>query len=138
MAFYKSHKFNREAEVRVYIRGQPGVDTGGIRRQFFSVVFKCLAMGKSLKLFEGHPNRLRPEFRSSHLSSGILRVLGRMVAHSFILDGQGFVGLAECCYYYLCGSTDSAIATITPDDMSEQVRSLFEEVSCKPYTQWYA
>ena len=50
VAFYKSPKFNIEGEVRVYIRGQPGVVTGGIRRQFFSVVFKNLAIGKSLKV----------------------------------------------------------------------------------------
>ena len=39
LAFYKQSKFIKEAQVRISIRGQPGIDTGGVRRQFFSVVF---------------------------------------------------------------------------------------------------
>ena len=35
IAFYKHSKFNNKAGVRISIRGQPAVDTGGIRRQFF-------------------------------------------------------------------------------------------------------
>ena len=35
LAFYKQNKFNKQARVRITIRGQPGIDTGGVRRQFF-------------------------------------------------------------------------------------------------------
>ena len=35
LALYKQAKFNKQAYVRVSIRGQPGIDTDGVRRQFF-------------------------------------------------------------------------------------------------------
>ena len=41
--FYKNRGFDKKAGIRISIRGQPAVDTGGIRRQFFSVVFRKLA-----------------------------------------------------------------------------------------------
>ncbi len=33
--FYKQSKFNKSAGVRISVRGQPAVDTGGLRRHFF-------------------------------------------------------------------------------------------------------
>lgn len=39
ISFYKAGKFDPQAQLRVYMRGQPGVDTGGLRRQFF---FSCI------------------------------------------------------------------------------------------------
>ncbi len=128
IAFYKASKFDREGQLRVYIRGQPGVDTGGLRRQFFSVVFETLATSESSKLFEGSANRLRPTFRMSNLSSGLLRVVGTMAAHSYLLDGQGFPFLSDCCYYHLCGCTDKAMTAITLADIGENVSSLVTEV----------
>ena len=35
LAFYKHNKFDKHASLRITIRGQPGIDTGGVRRQFF-------------------------------------------------------------------------------------------------------
>ena len=34
-AHYKSHQFDPKAEVYICMRGQPAIDTGGVRRQFF-------------------------------------------------------------------------------------------------------
>ena len=50
--FYKGRGFDKKAGVRISIRGQPAVDTGGIRRQFFSVVFTKLA-SESTGIFDG-------------------------------------------------------------------------------------
>ncbi len=133
VSFYKASKFDKEGQLRVYIRGQPGVDTGGLRRQFFSVVFETLATSESFKLFEGSANRLRPTFRLSNLSSGLLRVIGTMVAHSYLLDGQGFPFLSDCCYYHLCGCTDKAMSAITLSDVGDRVSSLLTEVCCAMY-----
>ena len=84
ISFYKDAKFDRQAPVRISIRGQPAVDTGGVQRQFFSVVFSKLADSSSvLCLFEGPPNRLRPAYKASLLSSGLLKIFGTMVAQFF-------------------------------------------------------
>ena len=130
IAHYKSPEFDPKAEVRICMRGQPAIDTGGVRRQFFSVVFKTLAHSEKFSMFDGPADRLRPAFRMSNLSSGMFRVLGQMVAHSFILDGQGFPYLSECLYYYLAGLTDRAMTLVTVADLSEQVKTLVGEVHC--------
>ena len=135
VAFYKASKFDKDGQLRLYMRGQPGVDTGGIRRQFFSVVFNKLALSSSLKLFEGSANRLRPTFRLSNLSSGLLKVTGTMVAHSYLLDGQGFPFLSDCCYYYLCGCTDKAMTMITEHDLRDHMKSLVNEVGVVTLTK---
>ena len=102
LAFYKQAKFNKQAYVRVSIRGQPGIDTGGVRRQFFSVVFTKLAQpSASFSFFDGLPNRLRPAFKASTIASGMLTTIGTMVAHSILMDGQGFPFLADYCFYYI-------------------------------------
>ena len=88
ISFYKGTHFNPNGHVKICIRGQPAVDTGGVRRQFFAVVFDCIA--HSFGIFEGDSNYLRPAFRATSFSSGILTILGMMIGHSILLDGQGF------------------------------------------------
>ena len=123
LAFYKCNKFDKNAAVRITIHGQPGVDTGGIRRQFFSVVFTQLIKPSATSLFEGALCRLRPAYKATSLSSGLLCTVGTMVAHSILLDGQGFPFLAEYCYHYLTGNEDLAITAITSDDVSIGVKT---------------
>lgn len=126
--FYKNRSFDKKAGIRISIRGQPAVDTGGIRRQFFSVVFRKLALG-STGIFDGPPNRLRPAYKTSMLTSGTLSTIGTMIAHSFLLDGQGFPFLAEYCYYYIVGCCDLALLYVTIDDTTENVKRIVSEVS---------
>lgn len=129
LAFYKQAKFNKQAYVCISIRGQPGIDTGGIRRQFFSVVFSMLAQpSTSLSFFEGLPNRLRPAFKASTLSSGMLNTIGTMIAHSILLDGQGFPFIAYYCYYYMAGHYDHAITCITLEDVDTRVNNILSGV----------
>ena len=42
LAYYKQERFNKEAAVRINMRRQPGIDTGGIRRQFFPLFLEIL------------------------------------------------------------------------------------------------
>ena len=129
VCFYKHSKFDKCAPVRISIRGQPAIDTGGVRRQFFSVVFSKLAEPScAMCLFEGPPNRLRPAYKASLLSSGLLTIFGTMVAHSFLLDGQGFPFIAEYCFYYLAGLHDQATTCISIEDVGADVKSILTEV----------
>ena len=106
LAYYKHGRFNKEASVRVGMRRQRGVDTGGVCRQFFSMVFGDIASSKSIEVFEGPLHSLRPSYRASNLSFGLLTTTGTMVGHSFLLDGYGFPYLSECCYYYIAGCSE--------------------------------
>ena len=129
LAFYKQGRFDKAAGMRIHIRGQPAIDAGGVRRQFFSVVFTELARTEShCSLFEGPSVKLRPVFKASILSSGVLSTVGTMVAHSLLLDGLGFPYLAEFCYYYIAGCYDQAVTCVTVDDVGMNVKSLIEKV----------
>ena len=128
LAFYKCKTFDKKASVRIAIHGQPAVDTGGIRRQFFCVVFQKLS-SETVGVFDGLPNRLRPAYKASTLASGILSTIGTMIAHSFLLDGQGFPYMAEYCYYYIAGCFDLALSSVTIDDTSLNVKAIINQVT---------
>ena len=84
-------------------------------------MFGDTAMSKSIQAFGGPVQRLRPSYRASNLSSGLLTTIGTMVGHSFLMDGYGFPYLSECCYY-IAGHFDKALTCISADDVEEQVR----------------
>ena len=124
------------AITRVTIANEPAVDTGGVRRQFFSVVFRQLAypsLCASYSVFEGSSFRLRPAYKASNVSSGMLKIVGMMIAHSLLLDGQGFPYLSDYCYYYLANCPDLAITSISIDDVGMKVKSILHEVSYTLY-----
>ena len=52
-----------------------------------------------------------------------------MIAHSLLLDGQGFPYLSEYCYYYVAGCYDQAVTCVTVDDVGVNVKSLIEKVN---------
>jgi hypothetical protein len=122
ISFYKKG-FDKNSYVMLRMTGQPGVDTGGIRRQFFSVVFSEIAE----RFFEGPHNRLRPAFKASLLSSGLLTIIGTMIAHNILMDGQGFPYMADYVYYYIAGLMDKAVSCISLDDASQNVKFTIEE-----------
>ena len=86
-------------------------------------------MESDWNLFEGPPVKLRPVFKASILSSGVLSIVSTMIAHSLLLDGLGFPYLAEFCYYYIAGCYDQAVTCVTVDDVGMNVKSLIEKVN---------
>jgi len=51
-----------------------------------------------------------------------------MVAHSILLDDQGFPFLAEYCYHNLTGSENMAITAITCEDVSLEIKEILGNV----------
>ena len=128
IAFYKGCRFSPNAEVRITIHNQAAVDTGGVRRQFFCDVFAYLSSSNSLRLFEGPENRLRPVFRHSSISSGMMTVVGKMVGHSIVMDCQGFPFFSPACYYYMAGHVDTAISVTSMVDADERIKHAISKV----------
>jgi len=129
IAFYKDFKFNTHAAIRVCIPNQPVIDTGGARRQLFSRVLATMAKSDKFNLFEGPHDRLRPTFKQSSVSSGMLHILGRMIGHSIVMDGQGFPFLSPPCYYYMCGYHDRALSLLQQEDVGELTNRVIQQVS---------
>lgn len=101
IALYKRSDFDPYRPVRVSFNGQPAVDTGGVKRQFFSNLFEKFVESTDLKLFEGPPSRLLFSYNQHAFSSGIIKLFGTIVGHCIIQGCGGFPYLAESSYHYL-------------------------------------
>ncbi len=105
------------------------VDGGGVRKQFMSYVLATFRSSKTMPLFEGPADRVRPIFRQSSVSSGMLVVVGKIIGHSIVLDCQGFPFLSPACYFYMAGCVEKAIASVTVEDACERVQRVVVAVS---------
>ena len=77
-------------ELCITLDNQPAIDIGGVIRQVYSSVFTEFPTNKFFQLFDGPINYLRPACTADARSSGLLKLLGKMVAHSICQDGVGF------------------------------------------------
>ena len=118
LAFYKRSDFDPSRPIRVYFNGQPAVDTGGVKRQFFSDLFERLTTSTEFKLFEGPSARLLFNYNQHALSSGITKLFGTIVGHSIVQGCGGFPYLAESSYHYLAtGDITQAMDHVTIADV---------------------
>ncbi len=125
LSFFQSDKFSSSAELRVEVLNRDVVDAGGVRRQFLAEV---MAAFKS-SAFEGPPNRLRPMFKQSSISSGVLHALGKIIGQSIVLDTQGFPFLSPPCYWCVAGRMDIALAALDVQDAGDKVGKIVLNVS---------
>ena len=122
LGFCKSTRFNKNACVRVAIEGNQVMDSGG---QLFDQVFEAIAKG----LFEGPINRLRPVVKPSNIASGLLKNVGRAVAHRLIMDHIGFPHISPPLFYYLIGQEDMAMTLSRESDVSGQAEYVLAKVN---------
>ena len=128
-AFYKWPRFNYHFGLRIVLKEQPEIDTGGVRRQILSEVLKTVAFSTHLGLFEGSQVRWRPTFCILGLSSGVMKLLRHIIGHSIILDSQGFSYLSPAWLLQLhVGNYDQALLLSTPEDANERIQYALKEV----------
>ena len=127
VGYYKSG-VNVEKPVRVILEQQPAIDTGGVRRQVFSDVFALFATNKHFRLFEGQPCSVRPVHSADVRSSGMLKVLGTMIAHSVAMDGVGFPYLSPLSYWYITAGETEALQHMGPSDVGADVADVIAQV----------
>jgi hypothetical protein len=129
ISFYKSSKTDpKTCHLRIYLNNRPSIDTGGIRRQIYSSVYKDFAENKYVDLFDGPTNHLRPLYSAEARSSGLFTVLGIMVGHSLCQDGIGFPFLSPLCYYYMAINEEAAMGWISENDVGEDVNYVINKV----------
>ena len=129
LAHYKSNKIDYDLCIRVSLVDNVTIDTGGVRRQVYTQVYTDFARNKYIPLFDGEEGHLRPAISAIARSSGMLRLLGKMLAHSIFQDGIGFPYLAPVCFWYLIGNEDMAIEHVTLKDLPADAAALITEVS---------
>ena len=129
VSYYKGNKIDYGLQIRVALVGDVTIDTGGVRRQVYTQVYAEFAQNKHICLFDGAENCLRPAISAVARSSGMLKLLGKMLSHSICQDGIGFPYLSPACFWYLVGSEDMAIEHITLDDLPADTATLIVEVN---------
>ena len=128
VGYYKSSKADFNVAIRIALTGELSIDTGGIRRQAYTQVYSEFAQNKHIHLFDGPTNLLRPVVSASARSSGVMKILGKMISHSMYQDGIGFPYLSAVCYWYLIGGENMAIQHVSLADLPADSASLIEEV----------
>lgn len=104
LPIYKSTKFDAASPLTVRFQNQPAVDVGGPKREFYTRLFGDIAKadgGLNLVLLEGPDGRLMPKYSTTIVYSGILTVVGKMIAHSIVQCGIGFPFLSPAAYWYI-------------------------------------
>ena len=89
-ANFKDNKFEAFHPLRVNFIGQPTVDSGGPRCEFFTQLFNEIVYSSSgllANLFDGEEGRLWPSYSTSTVCSGVMKVTGKMIAYSIVQYG---------------------------------------------------
>lgn len=94
IAYYKSPSFDPTRPLRIQFPGQPAVDTGGVKREFFTQLKEQFISGEHFSMFEGPANRLLFKYNQQCLGAGIPKMLGTIISHSLVYLCGGFPHLA--------------------------------------------
>lgn len=84
IAYYKSPSFDPTRPLRIQFTGQPAVDTGGVKREFFTQLKEQFISGEHFSNFEGPANRLLFKYNQQCLVAGIPKTLGTIISHSLV------------------------------------------------------
>lgn len=130
IAYYKTSHFDGSKRLRVSFLDQPGIDTGGLSRQFFNDSIEAIADFQGYMLFEGPDNRKLPAYNSTSVHSGLFEVLGRLIGHSILQCSIGYPCLAPPVYWYLAtGDVHKALSYVSIVDVrDEEVKGYIEKV----------
>jgi hypothetical protein len=110
--------------------GQPAVDLGGIRRQFFTSIVEDLKCSTKLALFEptvtGH--LLLRVNQEAYLCRNFA-MLGRIIIHSILSEGPGLPVFPKAIYTYLITSNvDAAYQYLDPQCVPIEVDATLKQV----------
>lgn len=128
--------FDATTPLRIWIRNQAAIDTGGVLRQFYNDVFASLARNDEMSLFQGEARRRLPLFKNEHVITGLFEILGKMIAHSLVQQGPGFPYLAPVIYSYIStGDLQAALLKVSIIDVCDPILAgVIQKVSAF-YTQ---
>ena len=132
LAYYKRPDYDPQKKLRIRYSKQAAVDTGGVLRQFYTDCITQLIHGSDgiPALFEGCDKRKLPIFNAGVVISGMVKLVGRMLAHSISQVGIGINCLSPAVYWYLAtGDATKANKYAVIDDVNNVTsRSYLQKV----------
>ena len=133
VAIFKNPSFDAMAVPMVKFHGEVGIDAGGVRREYGSLLCKELFSAK-VNLFEGKDDRKLPLYSSDNMCLRMFQIAGKMISYLIIHLDIGVPCLSPAVYHYI------STLTIEPDRCSiEDVVDLdLKELILKVlYSNWF-
>lgn len=123
MKIYKDPHFQLTKSPDVNFYNEQCADLGGPTKEFFHDAIACFVKvdpAFNIQLFGGLRGHFIPFYGVDAVASGCFEIAGKVVAHSILHDGPGFVGLAPCLREYLAtGCVDTAKELVSLDDLPD-------------------
>ena len=123
MKIYKDPHFLRTKSPDVNFYNEQCADLGGPTKEFFHDAMACFVKvdpSFNIQLFGGLQGHFIPFYGVDAVASGCFEIAGKVVAHSILHDGPGFVGLAPCLREYLAtGCVDTSKELVSLDDLPD-------------------
>lgn len=83
---FSKHSFNVEKLIRVVFIGEPAVDDGGPRREYFRLLMRDVFTKSGL--FSGYPEHVVPLHNVEALAENKFYLIGKMIATSIVQGGE--------------------------------------------------
>ncbi|XP_068727937.1 uncharacterized protein, partial [Montipora capricornis] len=105
---FKSPKFDPRGTLRVKFSGEAGLDAGGLRMEYCSLLAKAIFSSEA-SLFEGSSDRYVPIYNASAIQSDIFGLVGKMMSYMIFHHDVPFRCISPAVYEYLVtGDLDKA------------------------------
>lgn len=118
IAYFKKRNFKHDSFIRITFEGEPGVDAGGLTREFFTLLLReLISPTSSIRLFEGKQGHYLPLHNTDALRSNMFKVAGRIVASSLLNGCSGFPFFPAIIYSYFIDPDPDMITDITKEDV---------------------
>jgi len=111
--------------LEIVFDGEPGVDAGGLTREFFHLAFEAVISRtyKDCPMFEGKRGHLIPNVATEHLANGY-KFVGMMIVHAALNECRGLPGLSPAVQHYIAqgdgpASIDDMVHLATIDDVAD-------------------
>ena len=122
VSLFKQRNFDFKKPLKVTFEGEPAIDGGGPRREFFTIVLhELLSPSATPRLFEGRNNKFLPMHNTDAIRANLYKVAGRIVATSIIQGGPGFPFFPKAVYaYFQNPRSDDLTEYLSQDDVVDQ------------------
>lgn len=96
LKLFKRDSIDIRKKPDVEFVGEAGMDADALTREFCHIVMSALKNGGGgIVLFEGEEDHLLPVHCADYIASEYFIYVGKMIAHSVLHSGKGFVGLSR-------------------------------------------
>ena len=119
VSHFKQRNFDFKKPLKVTFEGEPAIDGGGPKREFFTIILRALMSSSATpRLFEGRNDIFLPMHNSDALRSNLYKVAGRIVAASIIHGGPGFPHFPKAIFaYFQNPKPNDLVDHLTQDDI---------------------